>query len=81
MTKNIHVRYYASIREERGLAEETITTSAETALDLFEELRSKHHLTLPVNLLKVAINNQFREWNTELNSGDDLVFIPPVAGG
>ena len=80
-TKQIHIRYYALLREERGLTEETVTTSAQTALDLLDEVRTKYNFKLPVNLLKVAINNQFEDWDTELKTGDALVFIPPVAGG
>jgi len=29
----------------------------------------------------VAINEDFSDWNTPLKDGDELVFIPPVAGG
>ena len=81
MAKQIHIHYYALLREQRGLSSETIHTSAQTARDLFEELKSKYNLKLPTHLLKVAINNQFQAWDTELTSGDELVFIPPVAGG
>jgi molybdopterin converting factor small subunit len=31
--------------------------------------------------MKVAINDEFSAWDTALNDGDRLVFIPPVAGG
>jgi molybdopterin converting factor small subunit len=31
--------------------------------------------------MKVAINDEFSEWNSELADGDSVVFIPPVAGG
>jgi molybdopterin converting factor small subunit len=31
--------------------------------------------------LKVAINDEFAAWDTQLASGDTIVFIPPVAGG
>jgi molybdopterin converting factor small subunit len=32
-------------------------------------------------MLRVAINNEFRDWSTPLAEGDAVVFIPPVAGG
>ncbi|MDP7399502.1 MAG: MoaD/ThiS family protein, partial [Lentisphaeria bacterium] len=31
--------------------------------------------------LKVAINDAFCDWGTPLQTGDAIVFIPPVAGG
>ena len=31
--------------------------------------------------LKVAINDEFRDWHAPLADGDCVVFIPPVAGG
>jgi molybdopterin converting factor small subunit len=32
-------------------------------------------------MLKVAINGEFTDWSTPLADGDEVVFIPPVAGG
>jgi molybdopterin converting factor small subunit len=29
----------------------------------------------------VAINAEFRDWQSPLKDGDSVVFIPPVAGG
>jgi molybdopterin converting factor small subunit len=34
-----------------------------------------------VGRLKVAVNDEFRDWDTPLAAGDRVVFIPPVAGG
>ena len=31
--------------------------------------------------VKVAVNDEFREWSAPLRDGDFVVFIPPVAGG
>ena len=79
--KTIHIQYFAALREQRGLSQETLDTPAQTAQDLYQELQKKHNLTIPINLLKVAINNEFKNWDTRLNSNDTVVFIPPVAGG
>jgi molybdopterin converting factor small subunit len=32
-------------------------------------------------MLRVAVNDEFRDWTVPLASGDRVVFIPPVAGG
>ena len=79
--KKIHIQYFAVLREERGLNEETVETTAQTALDLYRELRHKFNFRLPVDVLKVAVNDEFVHWETPLKGNDHIVFIPPVAGG
>ncbi|MBI4557913.1 MAG: MoaD/ThiS family protein [Candidatus Hydrogenedentes bacterium] len=79
--KQINIHYYALLREQRGCGDETIGTTAATAADLYHELRERHRFTLGIELLKVVVNAQIRTWNTILNDGDTVVFLPPVAGG
>ncbi len=79
--KRIQVQYYALLRESRGTSQEIISTSAATAGALYEELKVKHGFQLPIALVRVAINNEFRPWETPLKPGDQVVLIPPVAGG
>jgi molybdopterin converting factor small subunit len=79
--KTVHVRYFAILREERGLEQETISTAASTAADLYGELRALHGFTLPPSRLRVAINDDLEPWSATFQDGDALVFIPPVSGG
>lgn len=79
--KTIHVHYYAALRDQRGIAEEALQTTAETAHELYCKLKEEHSLQLPLQALKVAINNKFAQWETHLNQNDIVVFIPPVSGG
>lgn len=79
--KTLHVQYFALLREQRGLAQETLHTTAANAEALYEELRARHGFTLPANRLRVAINGEFAPWPAPLSGGEQLVFIPPVAGG
>ncbi len=79
--KTIKVYYYAVLREERGLSEETFKTCSRTAQELYLELQKKHQLRFPLSLLKVSINDSFSDWKKQIRSGDKIVFIPPVAGG
>jgi len=79
--KNITIEYFAILREERGQNSEAFRTSANTARELYEELRSKYTFSMSSSSLKVAINSEFKDWNDEIFSGDIIVFIPPVAGG
>jgi sulfur-carrier protein len=79
--KTVLVRYFAVLREQRGLGEEKVATSAATAGELYDELRALHRFSLPAERLRVAINDEFEPWAAGLKSGDAVVFIPPVAGG
>ncbi|HZZ17981.1 MAG TPA: MoaD/ThiS family protein [Opitutaceae bacterium] len=81
MKKTVLVRYFAILREQRGLGEEQVSTSAATARDLYEELRGLHRFTLPSGNVRVALNDEFGPWESEIRSGDALAFLPPVAGG
>ena len=79
--KKIQIRYYAILREQAGKSEEALATDAATPAAVFAELQKRYPFTLNATQLKVAINTEFRDWETPLNDGDNLVFIPPVAGG
>lgn len=79
--KKIHIQYYALLREERGVSHEILSTGAKTAKDLYLELQKKFEFKLSTDLLRVSVNDEFVDWQTVLQSGDRVVFIPPVAGG
>ena len=79
--QTIRVQYYALLREQAGRSDETLTTSARDARELYAELSQLYPFTLPVEMLRVAINAEFGEWSQPLKAGDAVVFIPPVAGG
>lgn len=81
MKKDVHVRYFALLREQRGLGEESLPTTAATARDLYEELRVRHGFTLGVERLRVAVNDTFEPWGVALRQNDSVSFLPPVAGG
>jgi molybdopterin synthase sulfur carrier subunit len=81
MTKSVRVQYFAILREQRGEARETVSTRADTAGELYEELRARHGFTLPAERLRAAVNDEFAPWTAALRDGDTLVFLPPVAGG
>lgn len=80
-TLTVDVTYFALLREQRGLAEERLHSDARTALELYESLRETHGFSLRQDQVRVAVNDEFAEWDQPLASGDRVVFIPPVAGG
>jgi len=77
----ITVQYFAILREQRGLTEEKLTTTAATPTALYEELRGRHKFTLPADRVRAAVNDEFVSASAPLRDGDRVVFIPPVAGG
>ncbi|HEX9207111.1 MAG TPA: MoaD/ThiS family protein [Steroidobacteraceae bacterium] len=81
MTRNIHVQYFAVLREQAGRSQETRQTRAATAAELYDEAQAEHGFALPRTMLRVAVNDEFCDWSTALEPGDRVVFIPPVAGG
>lgn len=79
--KDLEIRYYALLREQSGTSSETVQTTATTASDLYQELAQRHSFSLRMDQLKLAVNDQFANWNTQIQNKDVVVFIPPVAGG
>ena len=79
--KSVHIQYYATLREQRGTSEETISTSSTTPEELYEELQVRYGFDLLPESLRVAVNDRFSTWDTALDEGDTVVFIPPVSGG
>jgi molybdopterin converting factor subunit 1 len=78
---NVTVQYFAILREQRGLAQETLATTTSTPGGLYEELRARHRFTLPADRVRAAVNDEFVDSAAPLREGDRVVFIPPVAGG
>lgn len=80
--RQIHVRFFAILREQAGLASLTAESAAPDAAALYAELQGRFPgLTFPAALLKVSINERYAELTTPLAANDRVVFIPPVAGG
>lgn len=75
------IKYFAALRENAGKSEEERETSAATAEELHTELNNLYNFTVKKKHLCVAINEEYCDFNTQLNEGDTVVFIPPVAGG
>ena len=79
--KKITLQYFALLREQAGCSEERLETAAATPAELYAEVQARHGFTLPLSMLRVAVNEEFRDWWSPLEANDRVVFIPPVAGG
>ncbi len=80
-TMPVQLRYFALLREQRGVEAEVRATGARTARELYGELAAEYGFTLPVERVGVAVNDAFASWDLPLAANDLVVFIPPVAGG
>ena len=80
-TKSIFVEYYAFFRETLGRRDETVSTTAASARDLFDELVARYGLPTGVDTIRVAVNDRIVPWNTMLADGDTVVFLTPFGGG
>ena len=77
----VNLHYYALLREQAGRQSETVDTSSATPAALYAELAARYGFRLPASQLQVAVNAAFADWERPLADGDEIVFIPPVAGG
>ncbi len=77
----IKIIYFASLKESSQKSEESIETKAKTPRELYEILSKEYAFKLPLELVKVAINEEYSSMDSILKKNDTVVFIPPVAGG
>ena len=77
----VTITYYASLREARGCAQETIATDAQTMRQLFNQLAYKYNFDINEKSLRFAKNNQLVGPEEIITHGDSIVLIPPVSGG
>lgn len=85
MTKNITVRYFASIREAVGMAQEPLQTQAATLGALRTELVARGEpwasCLAEGRAVRMAHNQVMGNGATPLLDGAEAAFFPPVTGG
>ena len=80
--RQLHVRFFAILREQAGCSTLTVETAAPDAGALYAELQGRcPGLVFPAQLLRVSVNERYGAMAAPLAAGDRIVFIPPVAGG
>lgn len=81
----LHLRYFASIREDLGLAAEEVDTCAHDAAGLLAELRARggaYAQALAAGRpVRVAISQVMARDDTPLTEGAEVGLFPPVTGG
>jgi molybdopterin synthase sulfur carrier subunit len=79
----VRVRLFASLRETAGAPEASLELAAgSTAEDAWRRLAGDFPALVPRRAsLAVSVNRRYARFDTALQDGDELVFIPPVSGG
>lgn len=79
--KTVELKYFAQLREITQKDTESVQTESCTPAGLFEEIKQRYQFPHKQKNIMVAINDDFSTWDHLLKEGDEVVFIPPVAGG
>lgn len=75
----IHVRYFASLREHFGRAEENLVADGITTVaDVWKAVCEG--TPIPDQVL-CAVNLEYATPETPVHDGDEVAFFPPVTGG
>ena len=75
------LQYFSLIGDLTGKSEEQLSSESSTPKEVYNELQEIYSFEQCPSKFRVAVNDEFAEWDTQLQDGDSIVFIPPVAGG
>jgi molybdopterin synthase sulfur carrier subunit len=84
---NIHLRFFASVRETLGLASETVSVSAQSnSVGAVRQLLIERGGVWAAALseqraLRMAYNQEMATAETRIADGGEIAFFPPVTGG
>ncbi len=81
----LEILYFAWVRERIGLPREKIQTEAATVADLVAELRAREEryalAFADTTALRVAIDQELRDFDAPLAGAREVAFFPPMTGG
>lgn len=78
----VRVRLFGVFREQAGESErEMVLPAGGTAADVVDRLRTEAGLEFLPERPAVAVNREYADLDRPLQPGDEVVLIPPVAGG
>lgn len=82
-TITIHLRYFAAVREAVGVERGTLTLPPTATIAAARAALTEQHPAVRAVLAGclAARNRAFAAEDVVLADGDELVFIPPMAGG
>jgi molybdopterin synthase sulfur carrier subunit len=77
---NVTVRYFASLRDRMGRADESVSVDGDSATvaEIWGQVTGGQPMS---ESTLIAINMEYTDANAVLKDGDELAFFPPVTGG
>ena len=80
---NITLKFFARLRDLVGTNTlERQVASNITIAELIETLQAEFpQMARLMPHTAIALNQEFVDWQTQLNEGDEVAFLPPVSGG
>ena len=81
------ILYFAWLLQKVGAGEEDVSPPAAVntvaALVAWLKVKSPAHAAAFANMqaVRVAINQEFADWNAHIGADDEIAFVPPVTGG
>jgi molybdopterin synthase sulfur carrier subunit len=83
----VKLLYFAWLRSKTGVAEETLAPppGVTTVAGLIEHLRARGggyaDALKDLSCVRVAVNQEFAEFDQPIAAGDEVALFPPVTGG
>lgn len=79
---NVRLLFFASAADWAGRRElEVRCEEPKTVLEIMRSVPGLRELLEHRAALRVAINQEYAEFSTEVSDGDEVAFLPPVSGG
>ena len=78
ISMTIQVRFFASLREQLGMAEQQFESSDN--LSVAQVWQQVTGVEMPANTL-MAVNMEYVDGKHAVSDGDEVAFFPPVTGG
>jgi len=74
----IQILAFAQARDIFGFSEKTVECDpADTPRTLLQRLQVSDDLTF----IRIALDQEYRDWDTAIGTAKELALIPPVSGG
>lgn len=81
----MNVLYFAWVRERIGLPREKVDTTANTVMELVDELRAREEryaaAFADISALRVAVDQELTDFDAPLAGVNEVAFFPPMTGG
>ncbi|MCF6320125.1 MAG: MoaD/ThiS family protein [Proteobacteria bacterium] len=78
---NLEILFFGKLKETWNTNKLSIQTTSSNVEELYTELLTQASEAPHKASIKVAINDEFVNWDSQLNDNDIVAFLPPASGG